>query len=94
MLSPLVPQRRHFSLLRIFPMVLPGLPTSIASSPATTLAPQTPRSKALPGPMPSSAPSIVPMGPPPVASPTALEAFRTGEADAYCHVDNRLQGRA
>ena len=53
-----------------FPMVLSGLLTSSASSPATTLAPETPWSKALPGPMSSSAPSTVPMGPPPVARAT------------------------
>ena len=47
-----------------FPMTLPGLPSSIASSPATTLAPETPR---VPLPAASSQPRT--MGPPPVVSP-------------------------
>ena len=37
-----------------FPMTLPGLPSSIASSPATTLAPETPTSKAPIGRLPST----------------------------------------
>ena len=45
-----------------FPMTLPGLPSSIASSPATTLAPE-PRV-----PLPSATSSPKPMGPPPVQS--------------------------
>ena len=47
-----------------FPMVLPGLPSSIASSPATTLAPETPL--VLPSTV-SSKPK--PMAPPAVAAP-------------------------
>ena len=49
-----------------FPMTLPGLPSSIASSPATTLAPETPRAPI--GQLPSTASSPKPMGPPPVQS--------------------------
>ena len=49
-----------------FPMTLPGLPSSIASSPATTLAPETPTSKAPIGRLPSTTSSPKPMGPPPV----------------------------
>ena len=52
-----------------FPMTLPGLPSSIASSPATTLAPETPTSRAPSGQLPSAATSPKPMGPPPVQSP-------------------------
>ena len=51
-----------------FPMTLPGLPSSIAASPATTLAPATPTSKATSGQLPSAATSPKPMGPPPVQS--------------------------
>ena len=51
-----------------FPMTLPGLPASIASSPATTLAPETPTTRAPLGPLPSAAASPKPMGPPPVQS--------------------------
>ena len=47
-----------------FAMKLPGLPSSIASSPAITLAPETPR---VPLPAASSQPRT--MAPPPVASP-------------------------
>ena len=47
-----------------FPMTLPGLPSSIASSPATTLAPETPR---VPLPRASSQPKA--MEPPPAVSP-------------------------
>ena len=47
-----------------FPMTLPGLPSSIASSPATTLAPETPR---VPLPRASSQPKA--MEPPPAISP-------------------------
>ena len=47
-----------------FPMAIPGLPTSIASSLATTLAPETPRPKGPPAIMPSSAASSSSMGPP------------------------------
>ena len=46
-----------------FPMTLPGLPSSIASSPATTLALETPRV-----PLPSVSSSPKPMGPPPIQS--------------------------
>ena len=46
-----------------FPMTLPGLPSSIASSPATTLALETPRV-----PLPSVRSQSKPMGPPPVQS--------------------------
>ena len=46
-----------------FPMTLPGLPSSIASSPATTLAPETPRV-----PLPSTRSPPKPVGPPPVQS--------------------------
>ena len=46
-----------------FPMTLPGLPSSIASSPATILAPETPRV-----PMPSVSSQPKPMGPPPIQS--------------------------
>ena len=46
-----------------FPMTLPGLPSSIASSPASTLAPETPRV-----PLPSTRSAPKPMGPPPVQS--------------------------
>ena len=51
-----------------FPMTLPGLPSSIASSPATTLAPETPTSRVPLGPLPSAAAFPKPMGPPPVQS--------------------------
>ena len=47
-----------------FPMTLPGLPSSIALSPATTLPPETPRAPI--GRLPSTAYSPKPMGPPPV----------------------------
>ena len=47
-----------------FPMTLPGLPSSIASSPATTLAPETPK-----GPLPAASSQPRTMGPPPVISP-------------------------
>ena len=53
-----------------FLMIIPSLASSIASSPATTLAPATPTSKALPGPLPSAAPTSKQMGPPPAASAT------------------------
>ena len=46
-----------------FLMTLPGLPPSVASSPATTLAPETPRV-----PLPSVSSSPRPMGPPPIQS--------------------------
>ena len=49
-----------------FPMTLPGLPSSIASSPATTLAPETPRVTI--GRSQPSTSSLKPMGPPPVQS--------------------------
>ena len=49
-----------------FPMTLPGLPPSIASSPATTLALETPRTPV--GQLPSTTASPKPMGPPPVQS--------------------------
>ena len=51
-----------------FPMILPGLPSSIASSPATTLAPATPTSKLPSGQLPSAATTPKPMGPPPAQS--------------------------
>ena len=51
-----------------FPMTLPGLPSSIASSPATTLAPETPTSRAPIGRLPSTTTPSKPMGPPPVQS--------------------------
>ena len=47
-----------------FPMVLPGLPSSIASSPATTLAPETPL--VLPSTVPSKP---TPKAPPAIAAP-------------------------
>ena len=54
----------HFRMAD-FPMILPGLPSSIVSSPATTLAPATPTSKAPSGQLPSAATTPKPMGPPP-----------------------------
>ena len=51
-----------------FPVLISGLPSSIASSPATTLAPATPTSKALPGPLPSAASAPKPVGSPPAQS--------------------------
>ena len=53
-----------------FRMIIPGLPSSIASSPATTLAPATPTSKATPEQLPPAAIAPKPMGPPPAQSAT------------------------
>ena len=48
-----------------FPMFIPGLTASMASSPATTLAPETPKPKGPPSIKSSSAASSSSMGPPP-----------------------------
>ena len=69
----IVPVAVYICRLSHASMALPSLPSSIASSPATTLAPETPRVKSLPGPIPvatslassSSSSSAAAMGPPP-----------------------------
>ena len=61
-----------------FPMTLPGLPSSIASSPATTLAPETPTSRAPSGQLPSAAAFPKPMGPPRVQSPAPSQRLHLG----------------
>ena len=63
-----VQQWHHCLGCRDFPMTIPSLASSIASSPATTLAPATPASKALSGPLPSAAPTSKQVGPPPAPS--------------------------
>ena len=66
--GPVVPA---FFDISDFPMVLPGLPSSIASSPATTLAPDTPLV------LPSTVPSKPkPKAPPAIAAPKPRQPSR------------------
>ena len=64
---------------------------SIASSPATTLAPETPRSKALPGPLPSSSSSSRQMGPPPAPSAVPKPKAKPTREQTQREVDTILR---